>query len=1032
MLPRRRPLTQRKVRLPINRPERIDETWVPSGRYTRVWLVGLLILTVGVAGAALFAKYKLEGIRGAVLDNAESRIGAQFQVYSVSAFGLRGLELQGINVSFPTPSGMTVSCRVPSAYVYVDLLDLFYGEVSIERVQLDGASITIHRPIDVPWLPRDGLAVSGGDLSPATPSFPFRVKGTGCSLVVENVVGNSRLSVTDIDFDVSRLADSPTIGATLHGQLDGNLEKTIHLDVQYASPKDFDIKAACSRIMAGDVNVFLPASQHIVQEGSASPSIRLAGRGDATIDISIDAPFVGVAIRNQPDFLRPATGMATAIGNYDPAEKILNLSMSSLESDQFGGTLSGRIFANEELPVLDITFVSSKLPIQDALETLMEGRVDQYGQLEYSLDGEASFSLSAKGPSDDLTIEARGVAAGGQAKFTPVNKLWPRVALTFGRLAASWDSKSRQPVASLALLDGRVSQQKYDVQAEHLAGSVRLNGDVVEIAPITAVITGQSLIVSGEYNIKTKTAKGKLSGSVTGIEKTKLADSIRNTTLAGAASVNLEGAWKNNACTFSGTVEATQASIGYRWYFLKPIGMGASAQVQGEFVPRKRLTVDVNGLVAGSEVKSVSRFSHNGTRWVLRSSKATSEKLDLVSIGKCLTIPYQVENGIGTAATYEWTRDNDQTQDWHATVSCAVAEDVTVRVKGGNAPMAARAVQFSGHMLQKADQSIGEITLEAREALMPSLRSGKWFVPFDRDFKKYPPTDWKWTYHLKCNSIEVPPWKGTDFVGEAYSTMNESGFTNYVANVDGGGVLSGSIQNDRTQNEYHSTNEWKEIPARYMMEHLQLPLAFTGLMSGKMEYSQDRDDPRSRKGSGYFAMGEGQFSADFLLAMLEQQLDSQTMVLPPSLKFTQLHADIEVDKDVVRTPSIKLISDAIRIDGSGRFVTDGDVDYNIRVAVNPDTADRIPLLHDNFNVQGHRMAQKDIELAFRLTGPTVKPKGEVTGTPPLHVTLMSGSLEAANEALRVIDAPRRILVDLLKTGGGIIGVRRPAQNESPN
>ncbi|MBX7258959.1 MAG: AsmA-like C-terminal region-containing protein [Candidatus Hydrogenedentes bacterium] len=1004
---------------------------MPSGRYTRVWLLGLLVLTAALAGAALFAKYKLEGIRGAVLDNAESRIGAQFQVSSVSAFGLRGLEVEGINVTFPTPSGMTVACRVPAAYVYVDLLDLFYGEVSIERVQLDGASITVHRPVDVPWLQRDKSDKTSSP-SPASPSFPFRVMGKGCSLTIENVVGESRLTITDIDFDVSRLADSSSLAATLKGQLEGSPEKTIHLDLQYASAKDFDIKAACSQINAADVNVFLPANQHIVQDGSVSPSIRLAGRSDETIDLSIDAPFVGVAIRNQPTFMRPATGVASAIGNYDPAEKVLNLSMSSIESDQFAGTLSGKILANERLPILDLTFASSKLPIQDALETLLEGKVERYGKLEYSLDGEASFYLSARGPSDDLTIEARGVAAGGQAKFSPTNSQWPRVSLTFGRLDAAWDSKSRQPVASLAVLDGKVSQQKYDVQAEHIAGALRLNGDVVQVAPLTAVVTGQPVIASGEYNIKTKTAKGKLSGSVAGMEKTKLAESIRNTTLAGAASVNLEGAWKNNTCTFSGSVDATQASIAYRWYFLKPIGMGASAQVQGEFIPKKRFSVDVTGLVAGSEIKSISKFSHNGTRWVLRSSKATSDKLDLVSVGKCLTIPYQVENGTGTAATYEWIRDNDQTQDWHATMSCAVTDEVSVRVKGGNAPMVAKNVQFSGIMNQSGEVSAGEMTLDAKEANMPSLRSGKWFVPFERDFTKYPPTDWKWTYHLKCSSIEVPPWKGSDFVGEAYTTLNESGFTNYVANVDGGGVLSGTIKNDRNQNEYHSTNEWKQIPAHYMMEHLQLPLAFKGLMSGKMEYSQDRDDPRSRKGSGYFEMGEGQFSADFLLAMLEQQLDSQTMVLPPSLKFSQLHADVEVEKDVIRTPSIKLVSDAIRIEGSGRFVTDGDVDYNIRVAVNPDAADRIPLLHDNFNVQGHKLAQRDIELAFRLTGPTVKPKGEVTGTPPLHVTLMSGSLEAANEALRVIDAPRRILVDLLKTGGGIIGVRKPTQDGSPN
>jgi len=92
------------------------------------------LLTAALAGAALFAKYKLEGIRGAVLETAEARLGAKFQVANVSAFGLRGVKLEGVNVSFPTPSGVTLACRLPAAYVYVNLLGLFHGEASIERV----------------------------------------------------------------------------------------------------------------------------------------------------------------------------------------------------------------------------------------------------------------------------------------------------------------------------------------------------------------------------------------------------------------------------------------------------------------------------------------------------------------------------------------------------------------------------------------------------------------------------------------------------------------------------------------------------------------------------------------------------------------------------------------------------------------------------------------------------------------------------------------------------------------------------------
>ena len=98
-----------------------------------------------------------------------------------------------------------------------------------------------------------------------------------------------------------------------------------------------------------------------------------------------------------------------------------------------------------------------------------------------------------------------------------------------------------------------------------------------------------------------------------------------------------------------------------------------------------------------------------------------------------------------------------------------------------------------------------------------------------------------------------------------------------------------------------------------------------------------------------------------------------------------------------------------------------DMDYLLKLRIAPDTATKIPLLDDNFNLQGYRLAQQNLELGFRVSGPTFNPQGQLAKLPRASVTLVSGMFEVTSEALKLIDTPRRILVDLLRTGGGIVG-----------
>jgi hypothetical protein len=144
----------------------------------------------------------------------------------------------------------------------------------------------------------------------------------------------------------------------------------------------------------------------------------------------------------------------------------------------------------------------------------------------------------------------------------------------------------------------------------------------------------------------------------------------------------------------------------------------------------------------------------------------------------------------------------------------------------------------------------------------------------------------------------------------------------------------------------------------------------------------------------------------------------------PSLRFSHLKTGIEFKRDLIRTPNADLDAEGIHINGGGQFIIGGDMDYDIKVSISPATAAQIPMLTQSFNIEGHRLSQQNIELAFKVTGPTGGPRGKLAQIPPPRVTLVSGALEMTSEAIKVIDVPRKILVDLLKLGGGLVGATK--------
>ena len=1019
-MPTRSP--RQRARQAISNLENIDESGVPGSRYYRLWLVGLLLLTALTAGGALFVKYRLEGFRGDLLGRAQTRMGADLQVEEVAAFGLRGLRAQGVRLVYSFPPATTVEFTAPEAIIYIDFVDLISGGgLSIERVQVNQALVSVRREEGQPWF--DTRSLSGGPQSAVLGGpVPFRVTGTDCRLEVENVVGARQLLVSAVDFDVSRLSGSTTIGGVFAGTLDEGEESSLAVEFQAASLDDFDLNVSCSQLSAEDLNAFLPALQQIVQKGETAPVIRVSGNPDHTISLSMESAFSSIQLRSQPDYIPPVTGTLRAYGTYDPSTRVFQVSMAHAESETLEGNVTGSVSFSDGPPQLDLALRSTKLPVKELLNSFLSGRIEKYGEFEYSVESVEDCTVTVTGAIDSPTLTARASGGGGEIRFTPKDAKFPRVNLALGHFDMAWDSASRQPSGTIAVSDGTVVHRNSGIEVTGLTGMLSLAEGKLAVDPIKASLLGQSVMASGTYELKSKTGEAKLEGSLANIETTKLGTSIRNASLAGSGRIEGSVKFREKSAEFEADIEATQTEIGYRWWFLKPVGIGANGHVKGKYVSRKSITCEVDGRIAGTELTATTDLFYNGKRWSLRKGQAKSTNLDVVSVGKCLPLPYVITGGKGTDGHYTWERDTSSEEVWKSSFGLAI-DEIALRAEGAEVPLTCKGVVLNGGMAGGAAET-GELTIDMASALTPPLRGSKWFAPLTRDLQKYPPTNRKWTYHLASKTLDVPPWKGVDFQGEAYATETETGLASYSATVDKGKV-TGSYVSRRTENAYESTSHWENISASYLMDTLKLPHVFRGDMSGEVTYSQDRDDPGTLHGSGYFKMNEGQFSADYILAMLEQQMEStEEPTLPPSLRFSSLEADVEFEKDVVRTPRIQLTSDAIKMDAKGQFVTDGDMNYSINVSVTPDAAERIPLLAESFNVQGYRLAQQDIELAFTLSGPTLRPVSALSETPPVHVTLVSGALEAANEAIRVFDAPRKILVDLLKIGGGIVGARK--------
>lgn len=972
--------------------------------------------------AILFVELRMGSLRDAAMREAESLTGAHVAFRAIRADGLRGLRVDDPIVSFDSTGGIHVALAAPVAYIYLDLAQVVHGRVAINRIQIDKAAIQVIRPPGQFWKRN----TAPPDLSSLAhpPNRPFRILGRHCRLDITDALNANRLSVSDCSFDVSRLTDAPYLNAHIKGDFANTPDKRFQLDARFASLDDFDIQLRSSLVTVDDINPFLPPSKHVLQAGTASPILRLDGYPGGICTASLISSFKGLSVRDQPDWIEPASGSLTVLATYNLKNRTLVFNAATIKSAQLDASIGGSIAFDQFPPRLDLNVTATRVSLAKLVERTIQNRIEPYGRLEFAFDTPPEGAIEVRGNIQNPVIFANAHIETGRVSFKPKQPLWPAGALELESIEAAWNSKTNAPQASFHVIGGHISYPPAGVTAKNVSARVTYADKHATVDALNAEITGYPFVGSLRYDFPTHTAKFTADGTIAGIEHTVLAHAIHNTSLAGSATIHAHGEKHGSTYTVQADVDATQTQINYQWWFKKPPGAGATGTVNASIIPYKSAHLKTNLIVACTPVKAQLNFAYVKPKMKLQSVKATSDNMDLAAISRCLALPYTITATTGSDGFYEWTRKGlaSRTTTLHGG---GLIDDLTLLPKGATIPSRYHHARVEVTATKGAHPK-GALKVHAAYAVMPPFKK-KWFVPLLTDPKLlalYPPVHRPWSYDLSADALEVPPWKGAHFTGTATKFKKHFAFDKFGADI-GHGHLDGAYSSNAIENTYTLSAYWHDVPAKYFLDHLGFPRLLEGAMSGQVTYSVNRNDPSTRQGSGHFEVADGQFSADILSKLLEEHRDEDLRVLPPSLKFHQLSADLEFDRKVIRTPSFHLSSAGVDLTGHGQFAPKGNMNYTINASITPDTANKIPALKEYFNTQGHRISKQNLNLTFNVSGPTLNPTGRLAKMPPPTVTLLNGALQVTNEAIKVIDIPRKILVDLLKIGGGIVGGSPP-------
>src|SRR5690606_38657509 len=109
----------------------------------------------------------------------------------------------------------------------------------------------------------------------------------------------------------------------------------------------------------------------------------------------------------------PASGTLTAAAEYEPALQRLTMTSAKARTDDLAGELEGTIGFGEGMPpTLDLHVRTTQLPLRALLDTALEGRLDDIGDVAIALHEPSAVRLDLTGTPGDPIVAVAAQLAG--------------------------------------------------------------------------------------------------------------------------------------------------------------------------------------------------------------------------------------------------------------------------------------------------------------------------------------------------------------------------------------------------------------------------------------------------------------------------------------------------------------------------------------------------------------------------------------------------------------------------------------------
>ena len=981
------------------------------------------------SGGFLYVRYKLLSIKANFEKEISQKVNGKLSVGTIIPNGLRGLRIDDISLQMDY-KGLKADVLIPRTIVHVNWINLLYGDWSFDRIEISQSDIKVN--IEDPSFWKEIQKSSGGSAPIDLKDISFRIVGERNTISILGLIPEHELQLKGLRFDCYRLSDSPEIRLkteTAISYLPEIPEETkIDLDMRFRSIEDFDVRASADKIFLTQLEKVISFSDILYSEGSLIPSLRIAGYPNQTLILAIETSFENIRAKSPNIPFQTITGEITALADIKLSEKRLRITTADITSPEFDGSLSGLIFLDKPSPELDLTLEVRKIPLVDIITSFTQQQIKPYGDFVLTFDQLNNLRFGIRGLFSKPILEALADVTNGTLQFTPTRSDLPSFRANLELVKVGWVTEGKLPKGTLVLKEGVVEYAPLNIKVDGISATCVLDTNEITIDSLSGVYNNSPITVKGTYNVQNKLGNFAVSGTLNSLEKLPFLKKDDDVSLSGNATFQAVIGYQPEKITAQINAELTSADIGFEWWFQKRAGIGATIpRLNITYIPQKTLSIEGSALLESTPLNATFEYAYYNKKFNLRKVNITTDALDINTASKCLRVPYEGRGGIGTNGTFLWEKKT-RAPKYGETMKIGVDIDwASFLAKDTEIPLEAKGVSLQAFVDERDPNNRTRIfTITAKEATIPPI-GVKWLLPLrskeeaeaERIRKNEPPSPPEnWTFALTAEKITMNPWEGTNFKGIAYNKPQISGLDRFSAQV-GDGTLEGSYSVTNPENISVLKAKWKNIPVIYLVRHLNLPEAMEGNCTGKVEFSLDLDDSNTLTGKGAFQVVNGKVKTDLFLSRFVPEMSPANF--PSTLPFYTFTSDVQMEKDLVKTPNVQFRSEGLQIDGKGQFIIDGDMDYDLSLTLSPQLASQIAVIRDSFNIRGHQIIQNPIQLGFRVHGPSFSPKGQVKELPPLGVTLVSGAAEITTEAFRVIDIPRKILVDLLKLGGGVIG-----------